>query len=169
MPGRIHAAQIIQTICSSYKGVDFALSSFKLSKIMEPCHDSRHSFLNQWNQLLAVHVFRLPSRWERRGGILLCLLVPSNDFIPKHCFQNAINLRQTKRKLANCVFSWKNNQRMSTFLINHKQVFSDIPSPLCDLSILVIKRHKNLGYTDNLNIPYWKEAISLLDLVIWNL
>ena len=59
VPGRIHPAEIIQAICSCYQRVHFAFSSFKLSKIMKSSHDSSDGFLNERNQLLAVHVFRL--------------------------------------------------------------------------------------------------------------
>lgn len=60
VPGRVHAAQVVQAICSSHQGVHFALPTFELGEVVQAGHDGGDSFLNQGHQLLAVHVFWLP-------------------------------------------------------------------------------------------------------------
>lgn len=61
VPGGIHPAEVVQAVCSCYQSVDFALPSLKLSEVVKARHDGSHGFLNQGNQLLAVHVLGLPS------------------------------------------------------------------------------------------------------------
>lgn len=61
VPGGVHPAEVVQAVGSCHQGVDFAFPSLKLGQVVEPSHDGSDSFLNQRNQLLAVHVLGLPS------------------------------------------------------------------------------------------------------------
>lgn len=99
VPGRVHATEVIQAVGCSHQRVDFALASFKLSQIVQPGHDGRNSFLNQRNQLLAVHVLRLSSCRERGRCILLGFLVPSDYFVSQHSLQDAVHLKGGERAL----------------------------------------------------------------------
>lgn len=92
MPGRVHATQVVQAVGSSHQGVHLALPTVELGQVVQAGHDGSDSFLNQGDQLLAVHVLRLPGGRQGRGSVLLGLFVPSNDLIPEHSFQNAIHL-----------------------------------------------------------------------------
>lgn len=47
MPGRVHAAQVVQTVGCSHQGVDFTLSTLKLGQVVEAGHDGCDGLLDQ--------------------------------------------------------------------------------------------------------------------------
>lgn len=95
MPGRVHAAQVVQTVGCSNQSVDFTLSTLELRQVVEAGHDGRDSLLDQRYQLLGVHVLWLASWGQGHGRVLLGFLVPGNNFIPQDGLQDAIHLPET--------------------------------------------------------------------------
>lgn len=94
VPGRVHAAQVVQTVGCGHQGVDFAFSTLKLGQVVEASHDGCDGFLNQGHQLLGVHILWLSSWGQGHGRVLLGFLVPGNNFIPQDCLQDAIHLSE---------------------------------------------------------------------------
>lgn len=95
VPGRVHAAQIVQAVGCSHQGVDLTLPALELSQVMEAGHDGRDGLLHQRDQLLGVHVLWLSGGGQRDGRVLLRLLMPRDDLIAEDCFQDAIHLQET--------------------------------------------------------------------------
>lgn len=98
VPGRVHATQVVQAVRSSHQGVYLTLPAFKLSQVVEAGHDGRDGLLDQWDQLLGVHVLRLACRGQRHGCVLLGLLVPGDDLVPEDGLQDAIHLSEMENK-----------------------------------------------------------------------
>lgn len=96
VPGGVHAAQIVQTVCCSHQGVDFTLPSLELSQVVKAGHDGSDGLLDQGDQLLGIHVLWLAGGGQGHGRVLLGLLVPCNDLIAKDCLQDAVHLSDTE-------------------------------------------------------------------------
>lgn len=96
MPSRVHAAQVVQAVGRRHQGVDFALSTLKLSQVVEAGHDGRDGLLDQRHQLLGVHVLWLAGRGQRHGRVLLGLLVPGDDLVTEDRLQDAVHLQEPR-------------------------------------------------------------------------
>lgn len=94
VPGRVHAAQVVQTVGCGHQGVHFAFSTLKLGQVVEASHDGCDGFLDQGHQLLGVHILWLSSWGQGHGRVLLGFLVPGDDLIPQDCLQYAIHLSE---------------------------------------------------------------------------
>lgn len=92
VPGRVHSAQVVQTVRCSHQGVDFTLPALKLGQVVEAGHDGCDGLLDQRHQLLGVHVLRLAGWGQGHGRVLLGFLVPGNNLIPQNCLEDAIHL-----------------------------------------------------------------------------
>lgn len=107
MPGRVHAAQVVQTIRCGHQGVDFALSTLKLGQVVEAGHDGCDGLLDQGHQLLGVHILWLAGWGQGHGRVFLGFLVPGNNLIPQDCLQDAIHLSETENRDAHSTIDEK--------------------------------------------------------------
>lgn len=98
MPGRVHAAQVVQTVGCSNQSVDFTLSALELGQVVEAGHDGCDGLLDQRYQLLGVHVLWLAGWGQGHGRVLLGFLVPGNNFIPQHSLQDAVHLAEAGKE-----------------------------------------------------------------------